>query len=411
MRPKSFILLMLALGCGIVASIGITQVMAKRGTDPAAPELETVVVAAADIPMGDPIAAQLLKLEEWPKDKIPKGALKSLEETENRRPKSRIFAGSPLMDNQLLGKGVLDQGASDAIPKGMRVVAVKVDLVSGNASLIRPGDRVDVLVHLNRSGGDLSKTVTKTILQDIKVFAVDNVWDAATGSGEKAIVAKTISVLVTPSQAEQVTLACEMGNVRLVMRSPDDKDQPKVPGAVAMDVLGGGGGGGADRILGSFLPVLPTAKSGPSPMSGLLGLLSRSKKPKPASGEATPSVPQPKKSEVFTVRILSESQPMETVLELTGDGKSVGTDPSFLRWRPSSSASATPAPSSSSPEPTATGDKAEPTATGDEPKPTATTDSPKPTAAADGKPAQASPPDEPEDEPDESDEPAADPEK
>jgi hypothetical protein len=193
-----------------------------------------------------------------------------------------------------------------------------------------------------------------------------------------------------------------MGIVRLVMRSPDDKDQPKSPGAFAMDVLGGGGGGGADRILGSFLPVLPTAKSGPSPMAGLLGLLTRSKKPKPASSDATPSVPQAKKAEVFTIRILSESQPMETVLELTGDDQAVGTDSSFLRWRPSSSVSAASAPASSGLDPTATKDKPEPTATGDKPKPTAT---------ADGKPAQASPPTEPEDEPDESDQPAAEPEK
>ena len=198
MRTKSVVLLMLALGCGVVASIGITQVMAKRGAEPAQPEVETILVAVSDIPMGDPVSPQMVKPEEWPKDKVPKVALKTLEEIENRRPKSRIFAGWPIQDNQLLGKGVLDQGASDSIPKGMRVIAVKVDLVSGSASLIRPGDRVDVLVHLRQGGGDLTRTMAKTILQDIKVFAVDDVWEATTPSNskEKALVAQTISLLV-----------------------------------------------------------------------------------------------------------------------------------------------------------------------------------------------------------------------
>jgi hypothetical protein len=117
-------------------------------------------------------------------------------------------------------------------------------------------------------------------------------------------------------------------------------------------------------------------------MSGLLSLLNKSKKPKPASSDVVPTEAQTKKSEVFTIRILSESQPMETVLELTGDDKSAGSESSFLHWRPNSSASPAPqSPASSTPEPA---------------------------AAPDRRPAQASPPEEPEHEPDET---AAEPEK
>jgi len=354
MRPKSFILLVLALGCGIVASIGITQVMAKRGADVAI-ELEPVVVAIADIPMGDPIPPQLVKLEDWPKDKVPKGALQSLEALEGRRPKTRIFAGSPILDNQLLGKGVVDHGASDVIPKGMRVVAVKVDAVSGNANLIRPGDRVDVLVHV-RSGGDLHNTITKTVLQDIKVFAVDNVWATATGTGERSIVAKTISLLVTPAQAEKVTLASELGNIRLVMRSPDDKEEAKVSGAVAMDVVGGSSSGGVDRMLSTLLPAKASTTTKSSPMSGLLGLLSGVKKHKPIDGGSQTSGEKPP-ADVYRVRILSDAEPTETVLEYVGDGKPPRSETSFLHWRASTKTAADTGRSSlvrptDSPEPT-----------------------------------------------------------
>lgn len=353
MRPKSFILLVLALGCGVVASIGITQVMAKRGADSAPVELESVVVAVADIPMGDPVSPQLVKLEEWPKDKVPKGALRSLEELENRRPKTRIFAGSPILDSQLLGKGVVDQGASDVIPKGMRVVAVKVDAVSGNANLIRPGDRVDVLVHLQAGGGDLHKTITKTILQDIKVFAVDNVWATATGTGERSIVAKTISLLVTPAQAEKVTLASEMGSIRLVMRSPDDKEEAKVSGAVAMDVVGGSASGGMDRMLSALLPTKTSAAAkSPSPMTGLLGFLNRASKSKSEKDEPSSSAkPKPSADATYRVRILSDSEPTETVLEYTGEGEPPRSETSFLHWRASARSAADAARTSVAPTP------------------------------------------------------------
>jgi len=351
MRTKSIILLALALGCGVVAAVGITQVMATRHPEgPAQIELQSIVVAMKDVPMGDPVPPELVSLEDWPKDKVPKGAITKIEDVENRRPKARIFAGSPILESQLLGKGVLDQGASDSIPKGLRVIAVKVNEVSGSASLIRPGDRVDVLVFLQR-GGDMGQTLTKTILQDVKVFAVDNSWEAATG-GEKSVVARTISLLVTPPQAEQVTLACEMGQVRLVMRSPDDKEQVKVDGTRASDVLLGAGGG-TDRSLWSAATV-GSSQSKSNAMAGLLGLLNSQKDQKALlrSVQSAASRAPAKSADVFTVRVLAGSQATDTVLEATGDAKSAAvSDTSFLHWRQStSSPDASPSPSASSPD-------------------------------------------------------------
>jgi len=320
---------MLALGCGIVASVGITQVMSNRATEPTVAQAETeqIFVAMKDIPMGDPVSAQAINLEEWPKDKAPKGAITKLEDVENRRPKSRIFAGSPILENQLLGRGAIDQGASDSIPKGSRVVAVKVDAVSGNASLIRPGDRVDVLLYVTQSGtGGASRTLTRTILQDLKVFAVNEVWDAAAAGGGKSIAAKTVSLLVTPTQAATVTMASEMGQIRLVMRSPEDKEQTKVRGVLARDVLG------------DDLAVLERQVP-PGTPPGLLNLLNANQQ-KSASGQGGSKPP-----ETFTIRILSGSQVSNTVLESTGEGGASGpTDASFIHWRTSPSSPSGPAP-------------------------------------------------------------------
>ena len=79
-------------------------------------------------------------------------------------------------------KGANQQGAAAMIPVGYRVVPVKVDLVSGGSDLILPGDRVDVMIHLVRDPSrGIEETVTRTILQDIKVFAVNDVLDTRKG--------------------------------------------------------------------------------------------------------------------------------------------------------------------------------------------------------------------------------------
>ncbi len=149
MRAKSIFLLLLALGCGLVASIGITQVMAKRDVEPptVAGDQETVLVATKEIPMGDPITPQVVKLEPWPKTLLPEGAVTRWEDVEGRRTKTTIGPGSPIVESLLLGKGVSVTGPSALVPVGYRAFTVKLD-AAGNAGIIRPRDRVDVLIHV-----------------------------------------------------------------------------------------------------------------------------------------------------------------------------------------------------------------------------------------------------------------------
>ena len=229
MRPKSIALLMLALGCGLVAAIGYTQVLARRNSEPAGAtgETQAIFVAMADIGMGDLLTSQMLKLEQWPKDKIPAGAIARIEDIEGRRVRTRLYPGEPILENKLLGKGASEQGASALIPKGYRVVPVRVDLQSGGSNLILPGDRVDVMVHLiHDPGRGIQETITRTILQDVKVFGVNEVVDMENEKDAKrSINAKTISLLVKPDQAAKVMLAQQMGTIQLVMRSPEDDQQ------------------------------------------------------------------------------------------------------------------------------------------------------------------------------------------
>src|SRR5690606_39102818 len=130
MRPKSLILLSLALGCGLVAALGINQMMAKQGPITiTAGETTDIYVTLKDINTNDLIESESLKLEPWPKDKVPPDALTKLDDIVGRRARTKLFAGEPVRDAKLLAKGDAGLGAADSIPEGYRVVSVRVDAV------------------------------------------------------------------------------------------------------------------------------------------------------------------------------------------------------------------------------------------------------------------------------------------
>jgi len=243
MRAKSAALLMVAIGCGLVASVGVTRALSNRAevATPVAAEDQKVFVVIKDIPLGEIVAPEMLRMERWPKDKVPEGAIASIEQFEGRRTKTKLYAGEVLLERKLFQKGA-GGAADDLIPKGYRAVAVKVDAVSGFHDMLSPGSRVDVMVYLRHSPQDgIHETTTRCILQDIKVFAVndtllpDSKDQASKTSGYRE---RTVSLLVTPEQAAALTLASEMGRIRLVLRSPDDDQQAPISEVTSTALFG-----------------------------------------------------------------------------------------------------------------------------------------------------------------------------
>ena len=245
MRPRSLILFGLALGCGTIAAIGINQVLANRSQQTMVNgPTESIYVALTDVDMGAQLNTQNVKVEPWPRDKIPAGAITKLEDLDGLRVRTRVFAGEPILAAKLLSRNANGSSASEMIPSGYRVVAVKVDDVSSTSSLIKPGDRVDVLVHLRASPNTgVHETATRTLLQNISVFAVNEVFQRPNEIDTGAIAARTVSMLVTPEQAELVTLATELGTIRLVLRSIEDEDVAVTRGATTQHVTGHGTSG------------------------------------------------------------------------------------------------------------------------------------------------------------------------
>lgn len=222
MRPKSLILLALALGCGLVASIGISQVLDKSNR-PVAVETAPIYVALQNINVGDPLSETMVALEEWPKDKVPVGAVTTWEALEDRRPRTNIYQGEPILDGKLLAKGQTNDPIQ-GVPAGMRLKTISVDARKSAAGLLSPGDRVDMQIYINRNEAyGITSPMTRIFLQNVRVYAVDQTIEKSADGEDARAVAKTVSLIVTPAQANKITLAENMGEVSLIPRNPDDE--------------------------------------------------------------------------------------------------------------------------------------------------------------------------------------------
>lgn len=281
MRSKSLVLLALALGCGLIAAIGINQVMANRGQQAAPAEMQAIYVAMKDLPSRETIKVEDLKLEEWPKDKIPRGAITKPEQVAERSAKTKIYTGEPILESKLFSADDPALGAAPRIPPGMQVVTVKVDDVAGVSKLILPGDMVDVQVYIRRNVNlGANKTLAATVLAGAKVFAVNEIFDGDQSSDEEegTIAAKTVSLLVEPAEAKRVMLAAELGKIRLTLRGPDDKSEPDNTIVSIPSLLAPNSGEHSTENKGSG-------------GSGLLGLLEQNAQPAPAT-EVAPAPPE-----------------------------------------------------------------------------------------------------------------------
>ncbi len=205
--------------------------------DASKPQATTQVVAAAkNIPLGAVITSADLTTMTMA-GAAPKGAILKPEEAIGRGAVTEIYQGEPIMDSQLAGIGS-GGGLAPTIPQGMRACAVRVDEVVGVAGFVIPGMRVDVLVSGNPPGaaGATQGVVTKTILQNIQVLSAGT--DIQRDAEGKPQQVQVVNLLVTPEQAETLSLASNSLKIQLVLRNPLDTQISKVPETAMGNLFG-----------------------------------------------------------------------------------------------------------------------------------------------------------------------------
>lgn len=230
MRPKSILLLVLALGCGLVASIGISQVMERRGAGGQEGERVEVLVAKVEIGSGEEIKADMVAVQAVPRELVAEDTLTKIEDVEGKRPNAKLLVG------EIIREGKLGEAKAAPIPKGFRVVTIRATADRGG-NLLKPGDRVDVQVYVRANAvPQINEPTLQTFLQDVRVYAVDT-KTTATEEDQGSATTRTVSLLVTPDQSGKLTYASQIGQIQLVMRGTSDADTATVMEPVSWEKL------------------------------------------------------------------------------------------------------------------------------------------------------------------------------
>jgi len=190
-----------------------------------------VVVAVADLPRGGTITSELVTTRDYPKEMAPEGALARTEEAIDRTVMTPLVKGEPVLDGKLTKKGA-GRGLAALVPKGMRAVTIRTpDVASGVGGFVMPGDKVDVLLTVSDQGGSNDETgggSTTTLLQRVEILAVDQKIDAPAENKVDPKDLRSVTLLVTPRQANLLDLGQSKGTLYLSLRNEDDIDASEV---------------------------------------------------------------------------------------------------------------------------------------------------------------------------------------
>jgi pilus assembly protein CpaB len=198
-----------------------------------------IVVAAADISLGQRLAPEMFKLAEWPADSVPKGAFVDPQKLSGRVLKSNLLMGEPVSEAKLAPNGTLG-GLSALISEGKRAITVRVNDVIGVAGFALPGNYVDIIVSTQRDpqpGAEArEQSISKIVLERILVLAVAQ---EVSRDETKPKVVNAVTLEVTPEQAEALDLARSVGTLSLALRNQIDPQSTSTEGATKLTLLPG----------------------------------------------------------------------------------------------------------------------------------------------------------------------------
>jgi pilus assembly protein CpaB len=189
-----------------------------------------LLVATRSLPAGTLIKEEDFTTRPVPSAQVPLGVLTNSPEVRaglrGALLRRYLDSGTTLMAGDVLHPR--DRGFLAAVlVAGSRAISVGVDAITGNGGLIWPGDRVDMILtqELNEKDAPLGRRfVGETILTDVRVVAVDqSIAQGAIASGDNAAgrLARTVTLEVTPQQAERAAVAERLGKITLAIRAMD----------------------------------------------------------------------------------------------------------------------------------------------------------------------------------------------
>jgi pilus assembly protein CpaB len=213
MKPKTIILMVVAVACGLVASYMTSRLLADRAAAPAENQV-TVVIAKKKVPAFTTIKnpEEFFEVQQVTDGPDRAKAIRTLDDLRGKRLKRLISDGAMVRTDDLASK----EDQIIEIPKGQRAIAIKVNPECLAGGFILPGMRVDIICTIRR-GDDPTSLI---LLQNMLVMAIDTTFqrqeNTATALGQ------TCTLAATPEECERLSLAAQLGELRLTLRSPED---------------------------------------------------------------------------------------------------------------------------------------------------------------------------------------------
>lgn len=222
-RSRLLMIGVVALALGAFVSMLVYRNLQAR--TPAMPAGQEVVVAATDLEVGTKIGENDVRVAYFPADDLPPGSFHKKSQVVGHGVILPISKGEFILPNKVAGQNVY--GLPSLIPPGMRAVSVRVNDTTAVSGFVLPGTRVDVLLTGNPEGSNQQQTTT--VLENVAVIATGQRLERnAAGEAQNAPV---VTLLVSPDDAQKLTLAMTQGHIQLALRNPMDTQQEELAAA------------------------------------------------------------------------------------------------------------------------------------------------------------------------------------
>ena len=274
-RNRTLLVVVVAVGLASLATYGVFRTIKSIPVRQVEVATKHVVVAAENLPLGTMVSKEQLKVVGWPAATPVEGSFASVDQVVGRGLIQPVQANEPLTETKLAAKEA-GAGLAPSIPPGMRALSVKTNDVIGVAGFTVPGARVDVVVVVK----DRDNSMARVVVSNLQVLTAGTKYDIEQAKDGKPMPSNVVTLLVTPDQAERISLAQSNGSITLVLRNPLDV-MPTETGGIRMAGLMGNP---------STAPVAKPAAS------------KRSKGPAPAVVVAPPPPPPAPRPNVETIR-------------------------------------------------------------------------------------------------------------
>ncbi|VVO17635.1 Flp pilus assembly protein CpaB [Pseudomonas fluorescens] len=229
MSSRTLTLIALSLILGLGAAFMANNWLSARLNASPEDNLQNVVVATVEISFGQMVEAQQVMLVRMPKGTVPEDAFDATDKVVGKIATFSMLQGDILRGARLaehLGGSTL----ASLIEPNKRAISVRVDDVVGVGGFLLPGNRVDVLA-TKQANGNNSNAEAKTILEDLRVLAVDQ---TASTDKTQPVVVRAVTLEMSPKQAETLVKAMTDGKLQLALRNPlDNQKKPLIAEPVA----------------------------------------------------------------------------------------------------------------------------------------------------------------------------------